>query len=195
MSSVSLSIMQRFDVGRKSLLGVLLLLIIVATTGSATQVSWSGNNNIDPKHKAAHDAPRSQRYWDENNIERPDYAKTDAEIASERRHRGESSDWKTWIGTLMITVYSIIGFAALLSLGYGAYTGDWSVIRNNPVASFIDKCINHILEAGGLAGHKLGRSEETAQSAQGGVSEEEKQRIARLARFDKRDLLDAMKED
>eukprot|EP00956_Cyclotella_meneghiniana_P039473 scaffold172462_cov53-Cyclotella_meneghiniana.AAC.2 len=89
--------MKCFDIGRKSLLSALPLLIIIATTASATQVSWSGNNNVDPKHKAAHDAPRSQRYWDENNIERPDYAKTDAEIASERRQRGETSDWKTRI--------------------------------------------------------------------------------------------------
>eukprot|EP00956_Cyclotella_meneghiniana_P032329 scaffold88325_cov53-Cyclotella_meneghiniana.AAC.2 len=186
--------MQRFDISRKSLLSALPLLIIIATTAGATQVSWSGNNNVDPKHKAAHAAPRSQRYWDENNIERPDYAKTDAEIASERRRRGETSDWKTRIGTLMITVYSILGIAALMTLGYGAYTGDWSVITNNPVASFIDQCINRVLEAGGMSGQKLGSSEETAQSARAD-SEEEKQRIARLARFDKRNLLDDMKED
>ena len=29
-------------------------------------------------------APRSQKYWDENGIERPDYAKTDYELARER---------------------------------------------------------------------------------------------------------------
>ncbi len=48
----------------------------------ATQVKWtaaSGNSN-DP----AATAPRSQKYWDTHGIKRPDYAKTDAELAMER---------------------------------------------------------------------------------------------------------------
>ena len=49
----------------------------------STEVKWSGNN--DPNAPEAAKVPRSQKYWDENNIERPDYAKTDAEIAKERR--------------------------------------------------------------------------------------------------------------
>ena len=52
----------------------------------ATNIEWKGTDNQgDP----AKEAPKSQKYWDENNIQRPDYAKTDAEIAAERRARGE----------------------------------------------------------------------------------------------------------
>ena len=55
-------------------------LIIVEV--QSTNVKWSGNN--DPNAPEAARVPRSQKYWDENNIERPDYAKTDAEILQER---------------------------------------------------------------------------------------------------------------
>lgn len=55
-------------------------LIIVEV--QSTNVKWSGNN--DPNAPEAAKVPRSQKYWDENNIERPDYAKTDAEILQER---------------------------------------------------------------------------------------------------------------
>lgn len=187
---------------RKCPLPLLLNVIVVAVLLSpvtGTQVNWSGNQNVNPKHKAAHEAPRSQRYWDEHGIERPDYAKTDAEIAAERRQRGDSSVWQTWIGTSMLLFYIIFGFAAVSAIGYGSYTGDWSVIGNNPINSFIDECINRIAEAGGMKGHKLGSSGETKQPANVGASEEERRRIARLARFENpnpgRDLLDSMKED
>lgn len=46
-----------------------------------TEIVWKGTSNDDDPAKSA---PKSQRYWDEHNIERPDYAKTDAEIAAER---------------------------------------------------------------------------------------------------------------
>lgn len=180
------------------LLLVTILLANSPTSINATQVSWSGNQYVDPKHKAAHDAPRSQKYWDEHGIERPDYAKTDAEIAAERRQRGGESSigWQTWMGTLTIIVYVAFGVAAVSSIGYGTYTGDWSVIINNPVTEFIDQCINRILETGGMRGHKLGSTSVASQSIQN-ASEEEKRRLARIARFENagKDLLDSMKED
>ncbi|KAL7512722.1 hypothetical protein ACHAXN_011532 [Cyclotella atomus] len=175
------------------------LLVHSPTTVNGTQVNWSGNQNVDPKHKSAHDAPRSQKYWDEHGIERPDYAKTDAEISAERRQRGgeSSSGWQTWMGTLMIIFYVTFGVAAVSSIGYGTYTGDWSVILNNPVTEFIDRSINRTLEAGGMKGHKLGSISDASQSTQNSASEEEKRRLARLARFENagKDLLDSMKED
>lgn len=167
----------------------------------ATQVNWSGNQYVDPKHRAAHDAPRSQKYWDEHNVERPDYAKTDAEIAAERRQRnGNGSVWQTWMGSFMILFYAALGVAAVSAIGYGTYTGDWSTVVNNPVTAFIDQCINRISEATGMKGHKLGTSSaKDAQTTQCGISEEEKRRLARLARFENsgpgRHLLDEMKED
>jgi hypothetical protein len=48
----------------------------------ATKVKWTAasDNSNDP----AATAPRSQKYWDTHGIKRPDYAKTDAELALER---------------------------------------------------------------------------------------------------------------
>lgn len=47
-----------------------------------TRVEWIGNH--DPNAPEASKVPRSQKYWDKHNIERPDYAKTDAEIMREK---------------------------------------------------------------------------------------------------------------
>lgn len=76
----------------------LLFLFIATTTVLATDIKWKGttNGSRDP----AKTAPKSQKYWDENNIERPDYAKTDAEIAAERGESSPSS--KNWIGLIII---------------------------------------------------------------------------------------------
>mmetsp|Transcript_681 Transcript_681/g.1100 ORF Transcript_681/g.1100 Transcript_681/m.1100 type:complete len:167 (-) Transcript_681:470-970(-) len=46
----------------------------------ATNVKWTPNTETNTE--AAHTAPRSQKYWDENNIKRPEYGYTDAEIAA-----------------------------------------------------------------------------------------------------------------
>merc|ERR1719375_2386456 len=54
-------------------------------------VKWTPNTNVREEDRAAHDAPRSQRYWDKHGIERPEYAKTDAEAARERRDRGKTN--------------------------------------------------------------------------------------------------------
>jgi hypothetical protein len=101
------------------------------------------------------------------------------------------------MGTLMIIFYVTFGVAAVSSIGYGTYTGDWSVILNNPVTEFIDRSINRTLDAGGMKGHKLGSISDASQSTQNSASEEEKRRLARLARFENagKDLLDSMKED
>lgn len=52
----------------------------------ATDVKWEQGDH-DAKN-AAHTAPKSQKYWDMHGIERPDYAKTDAEIEQERGESG-----------------------------------------------------------------------------------------------------------
>eukprot|EP00804_Cyclotella_cryptica_P017904 CCRYP_001271-RA/>CCRYP_001271-RA protein AED:0.39 eAED:0.39 QI:0/-1/0/1/-1/1/1/0/198 len=178
----------------------LLLLALVLTPKylkpvDGTQVKWSSNENVSPKDRAAHDAPRSQKYWDEHGIERPDYAKTDEEIAAERRQNGDSK-WQTWLGTSLIAVYVVFGILAISTIAYAVITGDWGVIKNNQVTAFLDRFITQVMESGGMKGQKLGSSAETTQTTTGGVSEEEKLRIARLARFDNpRDMLDSMKED
>ncbi|KAL7541587.1 hypothetical protein ACHAXR_011655 [Thalassiosira sp. AJA248-18] len=156
----------------------------------ATSVQWQGNENVSPEHKAAHDAPRSQKYWDENGIKRPEYAKTDAEIAAERRQKGDvgGDSGYGWIGLILIAV------VLLLAITYAVVTGDWDTIMNNPAGAFIANCINWIMEIAGVRGHKLGTSINAA--AKGGNAEEA--RLARLARFDdqnQKNMLDNMKSE
>jgi hypothetical protein len=65
----------------------LLLLILLSLYSTSmvhgTDIKWTSTQNDD----AAANAPKSQKYWDENNIKRPDYAKTDAEVWAERGGR------------------------------------------------------------------------------------------------------------
>ena len=135
---------------------------------SAQQIKFTSNENIQEKHKEAHYAPRSQKYWDENNIERPDYAKTDAEIMAERGERIGSSK------LLSIGFISAIFF--LIFLVYTVATGNVRMITGK---------WNWLLELIGIRGHRLGTSKER-------ISEKE----ARLKRFDNpKNMLDNMKED
>jgi hypothetical protein len=65
-----------------------------------TDVKWvEGDHDANNK---AHTAPKSQKYWDEHKIDRPDYAKTDAEIAQEQG--GSSGSTMKWIVLLAILV-------------------------------------------------------------------------------------------
>jgi hypothetical protein len=59
------------------------------TPGDGTAAA--GDHRRDNGKENAKTAPRSQRYWDEHGIERPDYAKTDAELASDRRQSSSVS--------------------------------------------------------------------------------------------------------
>ena len=163
---------------------IVYLLLIIPSTTSATQVKWQPNNNIKPENQAAHNAPRSQKYWDENNIKRPDYAKTDAEVAAER---GEGSG-----GLLGLFLKTSIGIV-LLAVVYARITGDWDSILNNPVGSYITDWINWILELIGVKGNRLGSSSTEEQTMPSG----EARRLARLARFDspKKNMLDDLKAD
>ena len=63
---------------------------------------------------AAATAPKSQKYWDEHNIKRPDYAKTDAEIAMDRG--GSSSLVIIWIPILLFVV-GFVGYQIYVNRG------------------------------------------------------------------------------
>eukprot|EP00985_Skeletonema_marinoi_P000321 scaffold115_cov169-Skeletonema_marinoi.AAC.2 len=82
---------------KKILLYVFMMVVVIVIPSphsvvvNAQQIKFTSNENIQEKHKEAHYAPRSQKYWDEHNIERPDYAKTDAEIMAERGEQIGSS--------------------------------------------------------------------------------------------------------
>jgi len=176
---------------RSSLLYTIYLLItcllLIPSSTLATQVKWQPNNNIKPENQAAHNAPRSQKYWDENNIKRPDYAKTDAEVASERGESGGSGGSGGLFGLFLKVSIGII----LLAIVYARITGDWDSILNNPVGSYITDCINWVLELIGMKGNRLGSSTEERT-----MPSTEARRLARLARFDNtKNMLDDMKAD
>ena len=154
----------------------------------AANVKWTGNDNVAPEHEAAHTAPRSQKYWDEHGIERPDYAKTDAEIAAERRKNGEG-------GGLFGIILIILVFLGMMAVLFANLTGEWDMILNNPVGGFIADCINRITEIAGIRGHKLGGSSKTTAAPKStGLNDEEARRLARLARFENpKNMLDSMK--
>ena len=161
-----------------------LFLIISLLSASATNVKFIENKNIAPEHIDAHTAPRSQKYWDEHNIKRPDYAKTDAELRAER---GGASNGGL-LGTVMIV--SIVMF--ILVTLYVRVTGDWDTILNNPVGSFVYGCVKRIGD--NVSGQKLGSNTERSTVA----NDDEARRNARLARFDNpdpKDMLDSLKSD
>jgi hypothetical protein len=68
---------------------LLLLLLLFCHLTDSTDIKWTPGQE-DPNN-AAHTAPRSQKYWDKHGIKRPEYAKTDAEIAKERGDGGGGS--------------------------------------------------------------------------------------------------------
>jgi hypothetical protein len=80
-----------------------LLLILHVVQG--TDIKWTAG---DSSGSDAAKAPRSQKYWDEHGIERPDYAKTDAELAAER---GDSSQGVQY---LYVIAFLLTGVGAFL---------------------------------------------------------------------------------
>ncbi|KAL7544944.1 hypothetical protein ACHAWF_008324 [Thalassiosira exigua] len=168
------------------------LLRLTATDlfAAAADVRWHGNDNVRPEHEAAHNAPRSQKYWDEHGIERPDYAKTDAEVAAERRRDGGGGSG--WFGMALVAS-AIIAIAGAI---YVKVTGDWDTVLNIPVTSFVVDCAKRIPEVAGMKGHKLGSATDTGNNV---ASDEDARRLARLARFDNpnnpKNMLDSMKAD
>lgn len=164
----------------------------------ATKVSWTGNDNVLPEQKAAHDAPRSQKYWDEHGIKRPDYAKTDAEIAAERRRRGTGGiDGKNRQSQhRVIVVIAVALIIVILAMAYKLTTEDWDNIN---------RCTKSMIKAarGRGSGNTLGSSRSSLTSIKGKntIDEDETRRLndwreARLARFDnQRNVIDNIKEE
>ena len=84
--SVQVKTMQRklylMSTSYAPLLILLLLLNCFFDVFECTEIKWESAAKEGETDRAKI-APKSQRYWDEHNIERPDYAKTDAEVAAE----------------------------------------------------------------------------------------------------------------
>ena len=160
------------------LLQVLLLIVVLLCTvpnvHGSTQIKWTAASNQDKNDPAAN-APRSQKYWDEHGIKRPDYAKTDAELAAERRNehagRGSSSNNNMSHHRGIVMIWTIVKWI-LLIVGVGTGIVGYQQYNNS----------KHRL--GGVRldgrGSSLFQPQPTAEEA----------RNARLARFD-----DSMKAD
>jgi hypothetical protein len=158
-------------------------------------VKWTGNN--DPNAPEAARVPRSQKYWDDHNIERPDYAKTDAEIYQEKKKainnrsggtQGTGTGGGAGAGTGTGTTSSPSDGTSIV-LWIGFFVGMWALI------------VKFGMKKNGLGldfgGNRLGSSSSTSGSSQqfmntfgkkkqenGDLSQEEKARQARLARFE-----------
>mmetsp|Transcript_27693 Transcript_27693/g.41015 ORF Transcript_27693/g.41015 Transcript_27693/m.41015 type:complete len:179 (-) Transcript_27693:1940-2476(-) len=147
-----------------------------------TNVKWTGNN--DPNAPEAAKVPRSQKYWDDNNIERPDYAKTDAEIYQEKK-KDTRSNRSGGTGTEGTGSYDA-GTGTSIVLWIGFFVGMWALIAKFGMKNGLN-----------LGGNRLGSSSSTSGYSQqfmntfgkkkeerGDSSLEEKARQARLARFE-----------
>jgi hypothetical protein len=95
---------------------LLLLLPLLLQAASATNIKFTPGDNSGEAARA----PRSQKYWNEHNIEKPDYAKTDAEVFQER----VAAFWNALGSTqVKVALAAVLGTALLLfaraSLGGG----------------------------------------------------------------------------
>lgn len=162
---------------RWSLLGLPIyaaLLFLLVDIGAATSIKWTPADepkNSDNKPNAAATAPKSQRYWDEHGIERPDYAKTDAEVARERATKykdGIKSATGTLGGKLVLGV-------TMVALSY------LYLVRAGKIVAFWDK---GSFRLGGSSNQ--GRSGYASSFASSPAASREEARNARLARFDKK---------
>ena len=156
-------------------------------------VKWTGNN--DPNAPEAARVPRSQKYWDDHNIERPDYAKTDAEIYQEKKKAINRSGGTEGTGTGGgagggagttggTPGSSSDGTSIVLWIGF--FVGMWALIVKFGMKK------NGL----GLGGNRLGSSSSTSGSSsqfmntfgkkkqETGDLSQEKARQARLARFE-----------
>ena len=144
-----------------TILTLLVFLPEKAKVLASTDVKWTAAEQ-DPNDAAA-TAPRSQRYWDEHGITRPDYAKTDAEIAAERRANGDNGS--TYYFSPLFICGLLIGILGGLAAG-------WYVKKYHPVNS-----------GGGRLGTASDGSKKFFFSDSANREDEDAIRQARLAHF------------
>jgi hypothetical protein len=149
---------------RRFLFAAVYLCLVSVRTCGATQVKWQAATG-DSSHPA-HTAPRSQRYWDKHGIERPDYGKTDSELAGE----SDGKPW-SWAGIFFL-VSSVVGIVAGLWVRQGVQaSGTRLGSEQQLLHSTSEKMLNWI----------LGSSQGTKNHA---IDRDEKARQARLAHFE-----------
>jgi len=64
-----------------------LALCFTWNTSFGTSIKWTPGTGTTHEDNPAAKAPRSQKYWEEHNIQRPDYAKTDQEVYMEQQQQ------------------------------------------------------------------------------------------------------------
>jgi hypothetical protein len=154
------------------------MLAAMAELVSALDITWHTNpeDEIEGKKDPAKTAPKSQRYWDEHGIVKPDYAYTDDEI----RQRQKQQDQGTSSLPIAPTVMVAVGSCFVLGMAAGLYV--LHVARSHNTHR-----LGGQEEAGGLPLVSVFMSWlRTALDDQGENQEttEEKERLARVARFD-----------
>jgi hypothetical protein len=156
---------------RRFLFAVIYFCLLSLRTCVGTEVKWQATG--DPSHPA-HTAPRSQRYWDKHGIERPDYAKTDAELAAE----SDAKPW-SWAGIFFL-VSSLIGIVAGLLVRQAGQplslqtSGTRLGSAQQQLHSTSEKMLNWILGfSQGANGDAIGQDEKAREA-----------RLARLAHFE-----------
>lgn len=90
---------------------------------ASTDIKWtsaSDANRKDGKETAA-TAPRSRNYWIENNIQVPDYAKTDAELSLERGESGVGGGASSFAKIVLafVVLGAAVGYVLLPRLQHG----------------------------------------------------------------------------
>jgi hypothetical protein len=156
---------------RRFLFAVVYFCLVTLRTCVAIEVKWQAVTETagDPSNPA-HTAPRSQRYWDKHGIERPDYAKTDAELAA------TNSDGKTWsLAGIFFLVSSLVGIAAGLWVRQAGLPLQSSGTRLGSTQQQQQSTSGKILN------WLLGSSQGTNSDA---IRPDEKARQARLAHFE-----------
>mmetsp|Transcript_20666 Transcript_20666/g.26734 ORF Transcript_20666/g.26734 Transcript_20666/m.26734 type:complete len:173 (-) Transcript_20666:195-713(-) len=83
-----------------------------SSSAEATTVKWTENSNDPYKDMDAANAPRSQKYWNEHNIERPDYALTEEEYAEKYGTKRSL----TFVGNYWISVLKWVGLVGFCVL-------------------------------------------------------------------------------
>jgi len=150
------------------------LFLLSTAQCTATEIRWIPGD--DPSDKdPAKTAPKSQKYWDEHNIPKPDYAKTDLEFAED-----QGLPPIRWLPHPVITML-MVGLA--LGLASGLYVKLFVIDKSPAVSS---------------SGKRLGSAAASAVDEQASVAQllsrlvhgesaalpaEERARQARLARF------------
>ena len=160
---------------------LLLSIIVVLDFCTATSIKWTPaddtpNGSGDRGKPNAATAPKSQRYWDEHGIERPDYAKTDAEVARER-----AAKYRDRIASAAETTGGKLVLGVTIAMLMYAY-----LVRAGRIVAFWDK---GSFRLGGRArGGRVGAgcTSSIISTSSAIATSREEARNARLARFDKK---------